>query len=67
MHFKKNGKVVNIALMTLVGISADGENHIFAVNPMEKESKETWGVMKLKQRDLCSVYLLVSDVHLGIK
>ena len=66
---RRNGRVVNTAVMLVTGINASGTREILAVQPMEVESEENYTLLfkQLKARGLQRVWMVVSDAHLGIQ
>ena len=66
---RRDGRVVNTAIMLVTGINALGTREILAVQPMEVESEENYTLLfkQLKARGLQKAWLVVSDAHLGIQ
>jgi transposase-like protein len=66
---RRDGRVVNTAIMLVTGINASGTREILAVQPMEVESEENYTLLfkQLKARGLQKAWLMVSDAHLGIQ
>jgi transposase-like protein len=66
---RRDGRVVNAAVMLVTGINASGTREILAVQPMEIESEENYTLLfkQLKARGLQRAWMVVSDAHLGIQ
>lgn len=66
---RENGRVQNMAVMVVKGITMQGTAQILAVEPMYNESEETYQILfkGLKKRGLERVWLVVSDAHQGLK
>jgi putative transposase len=66
---RTNGRVVNMAVLIVTGITTSGIREILAVEPVYGESEETYTQLfdKLKGRGLESVWLVVSDAHKGLQ
>jgi putative transposase len=66
---RRDGRVVNTAIMIVTGINASGTREILAVQPMEVESEENYTLLfnQLKSRGLKKVWLVASDAHLGLQ
>ncbi len=62
------GHVVNMAILLVCGVRADGHRDVPAIEPMLEESAATYGELftKLKERGLSGVRLVVSDAHKGL-
>jgi transposase-like protein len=58
-----------MALMIAYGINREGKHDILAIEPMYKESEETWLEFfhRLKHRGVRKICFCVSDEHLGIQ
>ena len=70
-YFKVNwgGRVVDLALLTAVGVSEEGYREVLAVEPAGGERKEAWrNLLKgLAERRLRGVKLVISDDHPSIR
>jgi transposase-like protein len=66
---RMNGRVQNMAVLVVSGVSRGGIREILAVEPMYNESEETYTVLfnALKDRGLERVWLVVSDAHQGLQ
>src|SRR5690554_1796975 len=66
---RENGRVQNMAIMVVKGVTMQGTAQILAVEPMYNESEETYQILfkGLKRRGLEQVWLVVSDAHQGLK
>jgi transposase-like protein len=66
---RMNGRVVSMAVLIVTGINRCGVREILAVEPMYRESEETYTALfeNLKARGLEQVWLVVSDAHKGIQ
>ena len=66
---RTNGRVVNMAVLIVTGITTSGTREILAVEPVYGESEETYTQLfdKLKGRGLENVWLVVSDAHKGLQ
>lgn len=61
--------VQNMAVMVVKAVNLDGKAQILAIEPMFRESEETYRNLfkSLKERGLRDVWLCVSDAHLGLQ
>ena len=66
---RTNGRVQNMAVLVVSGVSRCGIREILAVEPMYNESEETYTVLfnAFKDRGLEKVWLVISDAHLGLQ
>ena len=66
---RTNGRVVNMAVLIVTGITTSGIREILAVEPVYGESEETYTQLfsTLKERGLEDVWLVVSDAHKGLQ
>jgi len=66
---RTNGRVVNMAVLIVTGITTSGIREILAVEPVYGESEETYTRLfsTLKERGLEDVWLVVSDAHKGLQ
>jgi putative transposase len=66
---RENGRVISMAILVVYGVNVKGEREVLAVEPMYEESTETWSQLfvKLKNRGLKEVCLVISDAHAGIQ
>jgi transposase-like protein len=64
-----DGRVVTMAVLVVAGITLEGSRDILTVEPMLRESEETYRQLfeGLKKRGLKDVWLCISDCHPGIK
>lgn len=65
----REGSVVSPhAVVTAIGLGADGRKHVLGVEAMDTESEEGWNgfLAGLKARGLSGVRLVVSDAHAGL-
>ena len=64
-----DGRVINMAVLVVAGITVDGRREILACEPMMSESDETYRMLftTLKKRGLEKVWLCVSDAHKGLR
>lgn len=66
---RRDGQIVDIAVLVAIGVSQTGHRHILAVETGWGESETVWSEFlgKLKDRGLKGVELFTSDAHPGIK
>jgi transposase-like protein len=66
---RKNGRVVSMAILVVIGVNIRGSREILAVEPMLNESEESYTAVfnSLKDRGLKKTWLIVSDAHQGIQ
>ncbi len=66
---RKNGRVVDQAILVIAGINEAGRREILTWRPADVESEDTWTEVfrELKQRGVNSVQWLISDGHAGIR
>lgn len=66
---REEGVVSSRAVLIAVGINWDGRRCVLGVELANRESRTSWRdfLLKLKQRGLCGVELVVSDDHAGLK
>jgi putative transposase len=66
---RDDGRVYNHAVMVVCGLNRAGEREILAIEPMDAENEDNYRflIQRLKERGLRSVWLVVSDAHLGLK
>jgi putative transposase len=64
-----DGRVVTMAVLVVAGITLEGTRDILAVEPMLRESEETYRDLfeGLKKRGIKDVWLCISDSHQGLK
>jgi transposase-like protein len=64
-----DGRVVTMAVLVVAGVTLEGRRDILAVEPMLRESEETYRELfeKLKKRGIKDVWLCISDCHQGLK
>ncbi len=64
-----DGRVVPMAVMVVAGITSAGTREILAVEPMLRESEETYRALfkGLKQRGVEKIWLCISDAHGGLQ
>lgn len=65
---RRNGRIVNIAVMIVIGISDEGKREILGYYAGDSESESSWSeVFKdLKDRGIKGVEMITSDAHKGI-
>lgn len=65
---RDNGKVRNMAVMVVNGVTLSGKRHILAVEPMYEESEETYKALfkQMKSRGVEKIHLIISDAHAGL-
>ncbi len=65
---RTNGRVQNLAVLVVMGITLDGTREVLAVEPTYQETADTYQTLfrDLKQRGLQRVWLCVSDAHSGL-
>src|SRR6201999_878238 len=66
---RNNGRIVSVAVIVAVGVSADGRREGLGMDlgPSEAETFWTGFLRKLTRRGLRGVKLVISDAHEGIK
>jgi len=66
---RRDGMIVDMAVLVAVGVSEEGHRHVLAVETGWGESEAVWSsfIGGLKRRGLSGVRLFVSDNHPGIK
>lgn len=66
---RQDHRVVSMAVLVVAGVTMDGRREILAVEPMVNESEATYSALfrSLKERGLETVWLCVSDAHLGLR
>jgi len=66
---REENHVQNMAVMVVKAVNLDGKAQILAIEPMLRESEETYRNLfrSLKERGLQDVWLCVSDAHLGLQ
>ena len=66
---RKDSKVVNLAILIVMGVNLEGIREILAVEPMWEESEATYShVFKsLQARGLKRAWLVISDAHAGLQ
>ena len=66
---RENGVIRSQAVLVAIGINREGRRCVLAVELANRESTSSWRelVMKLKQRGLRGVELVVTDDHAGLK
>jgi transposase-like protein len=64
-----DGRVVTMAVLVVAGITLEGTRDILTVEPMLRESEETYRELfeGLKKRGIKDVWLCISDSHQGLK
>ena len=64
-----DGRVVTMAVLVVAGITLEGTRDILTVEPMLRESEETYRELfaGLKKRGIKDVWLCISDSHPGLK
>lgn len=64
-----DGRVVTMAVLVVAGITLEGTRDILIVEPMLRESEETYRELfeGLKKRGIKDVWLCISDSHQGLK
>jgi putative transposase len=66
---RADGRVVNMAVLIVTGVNIAGTREILAVEPMYRESEQTYTLLfrKLQERGLEHVWLVVADAHKGLR
>src|ERR1043166_2841714 len=66
---RNNGRIVSVAVVARVGVTADGRREVLGmdIGPSEAETFWTAFLRKLARRGLRGVKLVISDAHEGIK
>ena len=66
---RHDGRVISMAVLVIAGITQEGNREILAVEPMLRESEETYCNLfeGLRKRGLEDVWLCISDSHRGLK
>lgn len=66
---RQDGRIISSAVLIIQGLTLEGKREILAIEPMLDESESTWKMVmdSLKTRGLETVWLVVSDAHLGIQ
>lgn len=66
---REEGNIVSRAILVALGIDWEGRRQVLAVEYAQRESQNSWKefLLKLKQRGLHGVRLVVSDDHAGLK
>jgi transposase-like protein len=66
---RHDGRVVSMAVLVVAGITSEGTRDILTVEPMLRESEETYRTLfeGLKKRGVEDVWLCISDSHQGLK
>jgi putative transposase len=66
---RHDGRVISMAVLVVAGITSEGTRDILTVEPMLRESEETYRHLfeGLKKRGLEDVWLCISDSHQGLK
>jgi transposase-like protein len=69
MKVRRGGRVVPVAVIIAVGVSADGRREILGLEVGTSEAEPIWTAFlrKLTRRGLHGVKLVISDAHEGIK
>jgi putative transposase len=69
MKVRRGGRVVPVAVIIAVGVSADGRREILGLEVGTSEAEPIWTAFlrKLTRRGLRGVKLVISDAHEGIK
>ena len=68
MSCREDSVVSSHAVVTAIGLGADGRKHVLGVEAMDTESEEGWNgfLAGLKARGLAGVRLVISDAHAGL-
>jgi len=66
---RQDGRIISSAVLIVQGLNQAGKRDILAIEPMMDESEATWRSVfdSLKARGLDTVWLVISDAHLGIQ
>jgi transposase-like protein len=66
---RQDGRVISMATVVAIGVTADGERQILGVDAGPSEDAAFWTAFlrDLKRRGLSGVRLVISDAHEGIK
>jgi putative transposase len=68
-HVRRDGTVVDMALLVAIGITPDGHRTVLGVSVSDSEAEVHWREFfkSLLARGLCGVRYIVSDAHEGLK
>lgn len=68
MKCQVDGRYVSQALVTAIGLDADGRKRFLGADCVDAESRESWAAFLggLRDRGLSGVELVVSDAHAGL-
>ena len=63
------GRMVNVAIVVVVGVNRDGRREVLGIRVMPSEAEAFWSefLRSLTHRGLRGVQLIVSDAHEGLK
>jgi transposase-like protein len=66
---RQDGRVISMATVVAIGVTADGERQVLGVDAGPSEDAAFWTAFlrDLKRRGLTGVRLVISDAHEGIK
>src|SRR5207249_1710679 len=66
---RRDGRMVSMATVVAIGVTADGERQVLGVDAGPSEGAAFWTAFlrDLKRRGLQGVRLVISDAHEGIK
>jgi transposase-like protein len=66
---RQDGRVISMATVVAIGVTADGERQVLGVDAGPSEEAAFWTAFlrDLKRRGLSGVRLVISDAHEGIK
>ncbi len=69
LKVRRGGRIVSVAAIIAIGVSADGRREILGLEVGTSESEPIWTAFlrKLTRRGLRGVKLVISDAHEGIK
>ena len=66
---REDGRIVSRAVLIAIGINWEGRREVLGVELASRETQTSWRdfLLRLKERGLCGVELVVSDDHAGLK
>ncbi len=66
---RETGVIRSMAVLIAIGINWEGQRQVLAVETANRESQSSWRdfLVRLKERGLSGVELVVSDAHEGLK
>ena len=65
---RENGRVAGLALVTAIGLAADGHRRVLGADVVDTESEASWRsfLLGLRDRGLRGVVCVTSDAHAGL-